>query len=284
MLRNNRTLTTIIFCVLIIVFTALLIRYFLNKQENDYKEGLENDESFPKLIISLKGNSKLPADKQLNKGNGIPARIEYSVTSLSSNGLILDGRSTIFNENIPKQIGFESLNPVMHKNANVVNQNRFIVISPKTAVEFPDNFTLTIENNVEENKMQFDLWGDTYINKNKQRPIGNSNTIIGPQNLSGYTTEIEDTSIFTYNKQIFTEGCFVKDKKECAINKLNVGKNTINVIQSGPIFDNKGNKIGHVTKTNRQLNNSADTIEMNIDNYTGATGILLYVGYTTDVI
>lgn len=283
MLRNNQTLTTIICCVLIIIFTALLIRYFFNKHENDYKEGLENDESFPKLIISLKGNSKLPADKQLNKGNGIPANIEYSVTSLSSDGLILDGRSTIFNENTPKQIGFESLNPVMHKNANMVDQNRFIVISPKTAVEFPDNFTLTIENNVEENKMQFDLWGDTYINENKQRPIGNSNTIIGPHNLSGYTTKVEDTSVFTYNKQIFTEGCFVKDKKECAINKLNVGKNIINVIQSGPIFDNKGSKIGNVTKMNRQSNNSADTIEIDIENYTGATGILLYIGYTTDV-
>jgi len=283
MLRNNQTITTILCCVLIIILTALLIQYFLNKHENDYKEGLENDESFPKLIVTLKSDSKLPADKQLNKGNGIPANIEYSVTSLSSDGLILDSRSTIFNENTPKQIGFESLNPVMNKNANMVDQNRFIVISPKTAVEFPENFTLTIENNVEENRMRFDLWGDTYINKNKLLPIGNANTIIGPHNLSGYTTEIEDTSSFTYNKQIFTEGCFVKDKKECAINKLNVGKNIINIIQSGPIFDNNGNKIGHVTKTDRQPNNSADIIEIDIENYTGATGILLYTGYTTNV-
>ena len=283
MLRNNQTITTILCCVLIIILTALLIQYFLNKHENDYKEGLENDESFPKLIVTLKSDSKLPADKQLNKGNGIPAHIEYSITSLSTDGLILDSRSTIFNENTPKQIGFESLNPVMHKNANVVNQNRFIVISPKTAVEFPDNFTLTIENNVEENQMQFDLWGDTYINKNKSRPIGNSNTVIGPHNLSGYTNVSEDISMFTYDKQIFTEGCFIKDKKECNINKLNVGKNIINVIQAGPIFDNKGGKIGHVTKTNRQPNNSTDTIEMNIENYTGATGILLYIGYTTNL-
>jgi len=266
---------------LIIVFTALLIRYFINKQENDYKEGLENNDSSPKLIISLKSDSKLPAEKQLDKGNGIPANIEYSITSFSSDGFVLDSRSTVFNENTPKQIGFESLNPVMHKNVNVVNQNRFIVISPKTAVEFPDNFTLTIENNVDENKMQFDLWGDTYINKNKPRPMGNSNTIIGPHNLSGYT--IEDTSSFTYDKQIFTDGCFKKGKEKCAVNKLNIGKNIINVIQSGPIFDNKGSKIGHVTKKNRQTNNSADTIEMNIENYTGATGILLYVGYTTNV-
>lgn len=281
MLRNNQTLTTIIFCVLIIVFTALLIRYFINKQENDYKEGLENNDSSPKLIISLKSDSKLPAEKQLDKGNGIPANIEYSITSLSSDGFVLDSRSTVFNENTPKQIGFESLNPVMHKNVNVVNQNRFIVISPKTAVEFPDNFTLTIENNVDENKMQFDLWGDTYINKDKPRPIGNSNTIIGPHNLSGYT--IEDTSSFTYDKNRFTVGCFKKGKEKCVVNRLNVGKNIINVIQSGPIFDNKGNKIGQVTKTNRKTNNSADTIEMNIENYTGATGILLYVGYTTNV-
>jgi hypothetical protein len=281
MLRNNITLITIIFCVLIIVFTALLIRYFLNKQENDYKEGLENDESFPKLIVSLKSDSKLPAEKQLDKGNGIPAHVEYSITSLSTDGFVLDSRSTVFNENTPKQIGFESLNPVMHKNVNVVNQNRFIVISPKTAVEFPDNFTLTIENNVDENKMQFDLWGDTYINKGKPRPIGNSNTIIGPHNLSGYT--IEDTSSFTYDKNRFTDGCFKKGKEKCVVNRLNIGKNIINVIQSGPIFDNKGNKIGHVTKTNRKTNNSTDTIEMNIENYTGATGILLYVGYTTNV-
>lgn len=283
MLRNNPTINTIICCILIIILTALVIRYFVNKQENDYKEGIENNDSFPKLIVSLTSDSKLSADKQLDKGNGIPSNIEYSITSLSSDGFILDSRSTIFNENTPKQIGFESLNPVMHKNANVVNQNRFIVISPKTAVEFPDNFTLTIENNVEENQMQFDLWGDTYINKNKSRPIGNSNTVIGPHNLSGYMNVSEDISMFTYDKQIFTEGCFIKDKKECNINKLNVGKNIINVIQSGPIFDNKGGKIGHVTKTNRQPNNSTDTIEMNIENYTGATGILLYIGYTTNL-
>ena len=281
MLRNNQTLTTIICCVLIIIFTALIIRYFINKQENDYKEGLENNDSSPKLIVSLKSDSKLPAEKQLDKGNGIPAHIEYSITSLSSDGFVLDSRSTVFNENTPKQIGFESLNPVMHRNANITNQNRFIVISPKTAVEFPDNFTLTIENNVEENKMQFDLWGDTYINKDKPRPIGNSNTIIGPHNLSGYT--IEDTSSFTYDKNRFTAGCFKKGKEKCVVNRLNVGKNIINVIQSGPIFDNKGNKIGQVAKTNRKTNNSADTIEMNIENYTGATGILLYVGYTTNV-
>ena len=54
MLRNNPTITTIICCLLIIIFTALLIWYFFNKQENDYKEGLENDESSPKLIVSLK--------------------------------------------------------------------------------------------------------------------------------------------------------------------------------------------------------------------------------------
>ena len=283
MLRNNPTLTTIIFCILIIVFTALLIRYFLNKQENEYREGLENNNISANLIVSLNSDSKLPAEKQLDKGNGIPSQIEYSITSLSSEGSILDSRSTIFNENTPKQIGFESLNPVMHKNVNVVNQNRFIVISPKTAVEFPDNFILTIENNVDENQMQFDLWGDTYINKNKARPIGNSNTIIGPHNLSGYTTLSEDTSLFTYTKQIFTVGCFNKGKDKCEVNKLNIGKNIINIIQSGPIFDNKGGKIGNVTKINRQPNNSNDTIEIKIENYTGATGILLYVGYTTNV-
>lgn len=283
MLRNNPTLITIIFCVLIIIFTALIIRYFLNKQENYYKEGLENNQISPKLIITLNSDSKLPAEKQLDKGNGIPATLEYSITSLSSNGTVLDPRSTVFNENTPKQVALVSLIPNMIKNADVTSKNVFIVISPKTAIEFPDNFTLKIENNVNENKMQFDLWGDTSINANKSRPIGNSNTIIGPHNLSGYTAESEDTSIFTYKKHIFTEGCFNKGNKKCEVHKLNIGKNIINIIQSGSIFDNKGNKIGNVTKINKQLNNSIDTIEVKIENYTGATGILLYIGYTTYV-
>lgn len=283
MLRNNPTLTTIIFCVLIIIFTALIIRYFINKQENYYKEGLANNETSSNLIVSLNSNSKLPAEKQLDKGNGIPAKLEYSITSLSSDGTVLDPRSTVFNENTPKQVALESLIPIMNKNIDVTNKSGFIVISPKTAIEFPDNFTLKIENNVNENKMQFDLWGDTYINANKSRPIGNSNTIIGPHNLSGYTTVSEDTSIFTYNKHIFTEGCFDKGNKKCEVHKLNIGKNIINIIQSGSIFDNKGNKIGQVTKTNKQPNNSTDTIEVKVENYTGATGILLYIGYTTKV-
>lgn len=283
MLRNNPTLITIIFCVLIVTFTALIIRYFINKQENYYKEGLENNQISPKLIVTLNSDSKLPAEKQLDKGNGIPATLEYSITSLSSDGTMLDARSTVFNENTPKQVALESLTPIMVNNVDVTNKNGFIVISPKTAVEFPDNFTLKIENNVNENKMQFDLWGDTYINKNKSRPIGNSNTIIGPHNLSGYTTVSKDTSIFTYNKNIFTEGCFDKGNKKCEVHKLNIGKNIINIIQSGSIFDNKGNKIGQVTKTNKQPNNSIDTIEVKVENYTGATGILLYIGYATNV-
>lgn len=283
MLRNNPTLITIIFCILIIIFTALIIRYFINKQENYYKEGLENNQISPKLIVTLNSDSKLPAEKQLDKGNGIPATLEYSITSLSSDGTMLDARSTVFNENTPKQVALESLTPIMVNNVDVTNKNGFIVISPKTAVEFPDNFTLKIENNVNENKMQFDLWGDTYINKNKSRPIGNSNTIIGPHNLSGYTIVSEDTSIFTYNKNIFTEGCFDKGNKKCEVHKLNIGKNIINIIQSGSIFDNKGNKIGEVTKINKLPNNSIDTIEVKVENYTGATGILLYIGYTTNV-
>lgn len=283
MLRNNPTLITIIFCILIIIFTALIIRYFINKQENYYKEGLENNQISPKLIVTLNSDSKLPAEKQLDKGNGIPATLEYSITSLSSDGTMLDARSTVFNENTPKQVALESLTPIMVNNVDVTNKNVFIVISPKTAVEFPDNFTLKIENNVNENKMQFDLWGDTYINKNKSRPIGNSNTIIGPHNLSGYTIVSEDTSIFTYNKNIFTEGCFDKGNKKCEVHKLNIGKNIINIIQSGSIFDNKGNKIGEVTKINKLPNNSIDTIEVKVENYTGATGILLYIGYTTNV-
>ena len=65
------------------------------------------------------------------------------------------------------------------------------------------------------------------------------------------------------------------------MNNLNIGNNIINVIQSGGIFDNKGQKIGNATKSNKRNSISMDTIEIDIENHKEVTGLLLYIGHTT---
>tara|TARA_B110000285_G_scaffold231447_1_gene300195 strand:- start:375 stop:1226 length:852 start_codon:yes stop_codon:yes gene_type:complete len=283
MRKYNKSITTIIFCILIIVFTALIIRYFLNKQENYFKEGLENNKNPTNLIITLNSDIDVPIDNPADEGNGIPSKYDYEITSISSDGTRIDERSTIFKDNTPQQVPLESINTDDMESAR--NQGSFIIISPKTADVFPDSFKFKIENNIQENKLQFDLWGDTYMNENEPRPTGNSNTIVGPHNLSGYILSPEDegSSAFSYNKIIFSDSCFKKSGNDCIVNKLNIGNNIINVIQSGGIFDNKGQQIGHAKKTNRQKQISMDTIEVDIENYKGVTGLLLYIGHTTKV-
>lgn len=281
MLRNNRTLTTIICCILIIVLTALLIRYFFNKQENDYKEGLKNNNKSTNLVVTLNSDSDVPIENGTDEGNGIPAKYEYEITSISSDGTKIDERPTIFKENTPQQVTLKSI--LTDTKEDLKTQNSFIIISPKTATVFPNSFKLKLENNVDENKIQFDLWGDTYINKNESRPTGNSNTIIGNHNLPSYILSPEDecSSLFSYNKVLFSDGCLKKSGKDCSVNKLNIGNNIINVIQSGGIFDNKGQKIGNATKSNKRNTMSMDTIEIDIENHKEVTGLLLYIGHTT---
>lgn len=276
-MKMNKLVILSILWIFVIFFSILLINYVINKIR--IRENLDNKTVTTNFIITLTTDEKNTDTEQTNLdiGNGVPAQLEYNITSLTGDNKIRDNDIIEFKENLPKQVNLKSVNSFVEtEDKETQEKHSFIVISSKSKKTFPKNFAIKIENNVDENKTQYDLWGDSNINSLKKRPIGNVNTIIGPHNLLSYIN-YTDEPVFSYDNRVFNEKCFKKNEG-CEINKLNVGNKILNVIQSGDIFDNKGKKIGNVTKTNRLKNVSMETILINIENTTDITGILIYMG------
>lgn len=273
---NTKELAIYMLIILVILFSILLIWSLI--KNNKIKEGYDNsNSSVPNFVVTLTTDDKVNINKLKKEqitGNGIPSRLEYNITSINTNNR--DDYNSVFKENLSQQIGLKSLNTINPKNKREKIPS-FIIVSPKTMSIFPSDFNLKIQNNIEKNKIHIDLWGDNYMNKNKPRPIGNANTIIGPHNFSSYISN--DTSVFSYSKYKYIfEKCFKKNDKSCILNNLDIGTNIVNVIQSGDIFDNKGNKIGNVTKIGKQDNMLLETIIINIENTSNITGLLIYMG------
>jgi len=276
-MKMNKLVILSILWIFVIFFSILLINYVINKIR--IRENLDNKTVTTNFIITLTTDEKNTDTEQTNLdiGNGVPAQLEYNITSLTGDNKIRDNDIIEFKENLPKQVNLKSVNSFVEtEDKETQEKHSFIVISSKSKKTFPNNFAIKIENNVDENKTQYDLWGDSHINSLKKRPIGNVNTIIGPHNLLSYIN-YTDEPVFSYDKRVFNVKCFKKNE-ECEINRLNVGNKILNVIQSGDIFDNNGKKIGNVTKTNRLKNVSMETILINIENTTDITGILIYMG------
>ena len=273
---NTKGLAIYMLIILVVLFSMFLIWSLV--KNNKTKEGYE-DKSLhdPNFVITLTTDDNVNVNKLKEEkitGNGIPSKLEYEISSISTDSK--DDYSVIFKENLPQQIGFKSLNTINPENTRE-KLTSFIMVSPKTMSVFPSTFNLKIQNNIENNQIQVDLWGDNYINKNKPRPIGNANTIIGPHNFSSYISP--DTDIFSYNKYKYIFGkCFNQNNKSCVLNNQDIGTKIINIIQSGDIFDNKGKKIGNVTKIGKQDNVSLETILIKIENVNDITGILIYMG------
>lgn len=259
---------------IVIVCSVLYINYIISTRTS---EGLAYQSSTTNFIITLTSDNKNidMLKNNLDEGNGIPANLEYNIMSLSSDNKIRDDTIISFKGNLSQQVDLKSVNPYTEYK-DMSNRNSFIVISPKSKKAFPDNFIIKLDNNIDENKTQYDLWGDSHINALKKRPIGNANTIIGYHNLSSYINNSDDT-LFTYDTLVFNENCF-KENEDCEVNQLNIGNKILNVIQSGDILDNTGKKIGNVTKTNRLKGVSMETILINIENTADITGILMYMG------
>lgn len=277
-MKTNKLVILSILWIFVIFFSILLINYVINKIR--IRENLDNKTVTTNFIITLTTEEKNTDTEQttLDMGNGLPAQLEYNITSLTGDNVIRDNEIVSFKENLSKKVNLKSVNPYVEssEDSEMTEKHSFIVISPKSKKTFPKNFAIKIENNVDENKTQYDLWGDSYINTLKKRPIGNVNTIIGPHNLSSYINNT-DEPVFSYDNRVFNAKCF-KENEGCEINKLDIGNKIINVIQSGDIFDNNGKKIGNVTKTNRLKNVSMETILINIENTSDITGILIYMG------
>lgn len=276
-MKTNKLVILSILWIFVIFFSILLINYVINKIR--IRENLDNKTVTTNFIITLTTDEKNTDTEQTNldMGNGVPAQLEYNITSLTADNKNRDSEIIAFKENLSKQVNLKSVNSfVESEDTETQEKHSFIVISPKSKKTFPKNFAIKIENNVDENKTQYDLWGDSYINTLKKRPIGNVNTIIGPHNLSSYINNT-DEPLFSYDTRVFNAKCF-KENEGCEINKLDIGNKIINVIQSGDIFNNNGKKIGNVTKTNRLKNVSMETILINIENTADITGILIYMG------
>jgi len=277
-MKTKKLVIISILSLIVIVCSVLCIKYIISTVR--ISEGLTTQTSTTNFIITLTSTNKNidMLQNKLDVGNGIPANLEYNIMSLSSDNKIRDDTIISFKGNLSQQVDLKSVNPYTPKSEykDMSNRNSFIIISPKSKKAFPDNFTIKLDNNIDENKTQYDLWGDSHVNALKKRPIGNANTIIGSHNLPSYINNTDDTA-FTYDRLVFNDNCF-KENEDCEVNQLNIGNKIVNVIQSGDILDNTGKKIGNVTKTNRLKGVSMETILINIENTSDITGILIYMG------
>jgi hypothetical protein len=156
--------------------------------------------------------------------------------------------------------------------------NNFILITPSTNDTFPDKFKFEIINDTEKTKQSLYLWGDYMINQNKSQPGGNPNRILTHDDIINYTEKATRT-IFGYNKDAFGDNCKKLDEKECQIAGMDVGNRCINIIQSGDVYDEIGDKIGSVSTVVPTETEPIQKIIVNINNGDNITGLLIYTSY-----
>jgi len=155
--------------------------------------------------------------------------------------------------------------------------NNFIILTPNTNDVFPKKFKFEIVNNTKETNQGFNLWGDFMLNQNKSQPSGNPNRILTVEDIINYTDKANRTT-FGYNKQAFGESCKKLDESECEIAGMDVGNRCINIIQSGDIYDETGDKIGNASVIQATEKDQNQRIIINIDNE-NVTGLLIYTTY-----
>lgn len=242
------------------------------------------------------------------KSVGMIDEASYSVTTLSVNHPDIKLPTSTFNEYIPRN---KSLNEIYNNKKKYINEvdskitisnntayseytenrnsninvkldkarpnNNFIIITPTTNDMFPKNFQLEITNNTKQTNQMVNLWGDFFSNKSKSQPDGNPNRILTADDISNYTEKVSRT-VFGYNKDAFGESCKKLDESECEIAGMDVGNKCINIIQSGDIYDETGDKIGSVSIIEATEAKPEQKIIINVDSG-NVTGLLLYTSY-----
>jgi len=301
--------------------------FAVNAMSPAQKKMIKTKELIRRKILSSTGKDIYMLDVDLET-KGIVKPPLYEVTSISLNNPASKTMTSMFNETIPRntslsniykrkksfiqqELGNVSLTsndkytiPVQINSTTLPvdidtgnHNNNLMIITPKTNDTFPNQFTMTIVNNTENNKYQLDLWGDFFNNENKKRPPGNANVVLNKDNLTDYFNKGLIT--IGYNKTAFGDSCFkITDNYECPINGLDIGDNAINIIESGNIFNSKGKVIGSINhkfeKSAKQKARAKATPDsttddlptdgthtLTITNGEGITGILLYLAYPT---
>ena len=301
--------------------------FAVNAMSPAQKKMIKTKELIRRKILSSTGKDIYMLDVDLET-KGIVKPPLYEVTSISLNNPASKTMTSMFNETIPRntslsniykrkksfiqqELGNVSLTsndkytiPVQINSTTLPvdidtgnHNNNLMIITPKTNDTFPNQFTMTIVNNTENNKYQLDLWGDFFNNENKKRPPGNANVVLNKDNLTDYFNKGLIT--IGYNKTAFGDSCFkITDNYECPINGLDIGDNAINIIESGNILNSKGKVIGSINhkfeKSAKQKARAKATPDsttddlptdgthtLTITNGEGITGILLYLAYPT---
>lgn len=242
------------------------------------------------------------------KSVGMIDEASYSVTTLSVNHPDIKLPTSTFDEYIPRN---KSLNEIYNNKKKYINEvdskitisnnevyseytenrnsninvkldkarpnNNFIIITPTTNDMFPKNFQLEITNNTKQTNQMVNLWGDFFSNKSKSQPDGNPNRILTTDDISNYT-EKGSRTVFGYNKDAFGESCKKLDESECEIAGMDIGNKCINIIQSGNIYDETGDKIGSASISDATEAKPEQKIIINIDS-DNVTGLLIYTSY-----
>ena len=160
---------------------------------------IKTKELIRRKILSSTGKDINMLDVDLET-KGIVKPPLYEVTSISLNNPASKTMTSMFNETIPRNT---SLSNIYKRKKSFIQQelgnvsltsndkytipvkinsttlpvdidtgnhnNNLMIITPKTNDTFPNQFTMTIVNNTENNKYQLDLWGDFFNNENKKR-------------------------------------------------------------------------------------------------------------------
>lgn len=156
--------------------------------------------------------------------------------------------------------------------------NNFILITPSTNDIFPNKFKFEITNDTGKTKQTVYLWGDYMLNHNKPQPGGNPNRILTRDDIINYTEKATRT-VFGYNKDAFGDSCKKLDETECQIAGIDVGNKCINIIQSGDVYDEIGDKIGSVSTIVPTETEPIQKIIVDINNGDNITGLLIYTSY-----
>ena len=267
---------------------------------------------FTKPLIEKKVLSNTKSDVYMldvdPKSIGLIDESSYSVTTLSVNHPDQKLPTSTFDEYIPRN---KSLNEIYNdkkkyikdvdskitisnnamyskytenRNSNINIKldkarpnNNFIIITPTTNDTFPKKFQLEITNNTKQTNQMINLWGDFFSNKSKSQPYGNPNRILTTDDILNYTEKVSRT-VFGYNKNAFGESCKKLDESECEIAGMDVGNKCINIIQSGNIYDETGDKIGSTSITEATESKPEQKMIINIDS-DNITGLLIYTSY-----
>jgi len=268
---------TIVLVLLIIVFLYIILaNYFVTT------EGLSAREAKRRGARGAKGllKSKVPTSEIQNTSwDVIMTEVNDNLDAVKSN-TIFD--ITAVSEKKPTQTpNKDSFKVNEKKTINIPTEistfTGAIVITPQGGNKFPTKFILKLTNNIGRNKILFTPWGSGPVEK---MPINN---MIGPDN---YGT-------FNYNTGIFsTKDPSGKLIDGLSVGGLNIGKNAINAMTVGTIYDRKNIPLGNpndpgnvitITVPVGDLGYSQNVFTINCNNADNATGIIVHLAKASEI-